>query len=99
MVCTVKVIQMSKRCNQIEHHFYTIFCSPIRPLEFELCRDIVLDELLGFVLTVVGGTFEVDTVAEMFFDEQNAPALLVLVAEGGKPSGIDKGTFLGEVVA
>lgn len=25
MVYTVKVIQMSKRCNQIEHHFYTIF--------------------------------------------------------------------------
>lgn len=25
MFYTVKVIQMSKRCNQIEHHFYTIF--------------------------------------------------------------------------
>lgn len=99
MVCAVKVIRMSKRCNQIEHHFYTIFAHLYALSEFELCRDIVLDELLGFVLAVVGGTFEVDTVAEMLFDEQNAPALLVLVPEGGQPSGIDKGAFLGEVVA
>ncbi len=99
MVCTVKVIQMSKRCNQIEHHFYTIFTHLYALSEFELCRDIVLDELLSFVLTVVGGTLEVDAVAEVLFDEQNAPALLVLVPEGGQPSGVDKGAFLGEVVA
>lgn len=98
MFCTVKVIQMSKRCNQIEHHFYTIFTHLYALSEFELCRDIVLDKLLGFVLAVIGGTLEVDTVAEMLFDEQNAPALLVLVPEGGQPSGINKGAFLGEIV-
>lgn len=99
MFCTVKVIQMSKRCNQMGHHFYTIFTHLYALSEFELCRDIVLDKLLGFVLAVVGGTLEVDAVAEMLFDEQNAPALLVLVPEGGQPSGIDKGAFLGEVIA
>lgn len=99
MVDTVKVIQMSKRCNQIEHHFYTIFAHLYALSEFELCRDIVLDELFGFVLAVVGGTFEVDAVAEVFFDEQNAPALLVLIPEGSQPSGIDKGAFLSEVIA
>ena len=99
MFYAVKVIQMSKRCNQIEHHFYTIFTHLYVLSEFELCRDIVLDKLLGFVLAVVGGSFEVDAVAEMLFDKQNAPALLVLVPEGGQPSGIDKGAFLGEIVA
>lgn len=33
MVCTVKVIQMSKRCNQIEHHFYTIFLLTYTPFQ------------------------------------------------------------------
>ena len=78
---------------------FTPFCLPIHLSEFELCRDIVLYELLGFVLAVVGSTFEVDAVTEVLFDEQNAPAFLILITEGGQPSGIDKGTFLGEVVA
>lgn len=68
-------------------------------LEFELTGNIVLHELLGFVLAVVGRSLDVDTVTKVFFDEQYRTALFFLITERCQAAGIDKRAFLGEVVA
>lgn len=68
-------------------------------LEAKLTGYVILDHLLSLVLAVVGSTFDVDTVAKMFFDEQNRTSFLFLVTEGCQAAGIDKRALLGEVIS
>ena len=86
-------------CNRIEHHFNAIFQPRPSRSEFELAHDIVLHELFGHILAVIGCTLKFDTVSKMLFDKQYRSPLLFLITEGGQPSGIDKCAFLGKVVA
>lgn len=67
-------------------------------LEFKPAGYIVLDELLGFIFAIVGGSFQADSVAEVLFNKEYRPPLLFLIAERGQPSGIDKRALLGKVI-
>ena len=85
-------------CNQIEHHFIAILWL-ISRLEFELAGYVVLHKLLGFVLTVISGTLDIYAVTKMLFDEQYRASFFFLVPKSSQASGIDKSSFLSEVIA
>ena len=87
------------RCAIRLNTILTTFYQLISRLEFELTGYIILHKLLGLVFAVVGSALDVDAVAKMLFDEQYRPALLLLITEGSQTAGIDKGSFLGEIVA
>jgi hypothetical protein len=46
---------------------FTPFCSS----KFELATDVIFNKLLGFVLAVIGSSFDVYAVPKVFFDKQD----------------------------
>lgn len=81
--------------NTIYRHFYKL----IHRLEFELAGDIILHELLRFILSVIGGAFNVYAISKMFPDKENRAPFLFLIPERCQPSGINECSLLGKIVA